>query len=83
MMDETGFGGRSGCLENEPFACILLLLGQRLAPQQGEPLHLDRSCAQPVGNQWQNNQKVIGQIMTKLNRFKPKVLNLWIKFIYF
>ena len=37
--------------KNEPFACILPLLGQRLAPQQGEPLHLDRSCAQPMGNQ--------------------------------
>ena len=65
MMNETGFGGCSGCLENEPFACILPLLGQRLAPQQGEPLHLDRSCAQPVVNQRQNNQQIIGQAMTK------------------
>ena len=32
---------------NAPFACILYLLVSHLAPQQGGPLHLDRSCAPP------------------------------------
>ena len=68
MMNKTGLEGCSiSFLErkNAPFACILPLPGQHLAPQQGEPLHLDRSCAQPMGNQRQNKQQIIGQAMTK------------------